>query len=433
MSLNDVVRCNGLATRYPCEHSSPSSHLRSSSSWREPHCERPIPPRRTLAPSSRSPSTPGWKGPRPFNCTAPIRASRSSSPANTTPGRCEITRSAEYETSPKGIVQVNENGLLGPTGRRIDNADRRAKDGHSATLAITVQQFGSLLPINFPNQVVPIFTKLGCNSGGCHGKSGGQNGFRLSLLGFEPTEDYEHLVKEARGRRIFPAAPARSLLLLKATGTLPHGGGKRVDVDSDDYRRLVRWIAQGIPFGKAEDPFVSSIDVYPSQRIMARGGEQQLVVTARYSDGSAEDVSRQVTYEPNEKEMAAVDSNGHVIVNQQPGDVAVMIRYQGKVAVYRAMLPLGAPVDNLPPIKNFIDELVFNKLKAVGMPPSAVCSDSTFLRRVTIDIAGRFPTDKELTAFLADSDSRSATSASIASWTATTTPTISRISGAPPA
>ncbi|HWE01008.1 MAG TPA: DUF1549 and DUF1553 domain-containing protein [Tepidisphaeraceae bacterium] len=316
----------------------------------------------------------------------------------------DLTRTAKYETSPAGIVQVDDNGLLSPLADGSTTLTVRTKDGHLATLAVTVQQFSSPIAVNFPNQIVPIFTKLGCNSGGCHGKSGGQNGFRLSLLGFEPTEDYEHLVKEARGRRIFPAAPARSLLLLKATGALPHGGGKRMDVDSDDYRRMARWIAQGIPFGKPEDPFVSGIDVFPAQRVMARGGEQQLVVTARYSDGTAEDVSRQALYEPNEKEMAAVDATGHVVVNQQPGDVAIMIRYQGKVAVYRAMLPLGAPVDHLPPAKNFIDDLVFNKLKAVGMPPSAVCSDSTFLRRVTVDIAGRFPTEKELTAFVADTD-----------------------------
>src|SRR5256714_5282774 len=93
-------------------------------------------------------------------------------------------------------------------------------------------------PINFANQIVPIFTKSGCNAGGCHGKSSGQNGFKLSLLGFEPGDDFDYLVKEARGRRLFPAAPERSLLLLKGTATLPHGGGKRIETDSDDYRLL---------------------------------------------------------------------------------------------------------------------------------------------------------------------------------------------------
>src|SRR5207237_9551222 len=124
----------------------------------------------------------------------------------------------------------------------------------TATLAITVEQFKQVPPVNFPNQIVPIFTKAGCNAGGCHGKSSGQNGFKLSLLGFEPTEDYEHLTMEARGRRLFPAAPDRSLLLQKATATLPHGGGERLDIESEDYKLLRRRMTQGKPHGKPRDP-----------------------------------------------------------------------------------------------------------------------------------------------------------------------------------
>ena len=127
-------------------------------------------------------------------------------------------------------------------------------------------------------------------------------------------------------------------------------------------------------------------------------------MTARYSDGSSEDVTRQALYEANEKEMAGVDNAGFVNVNQQPGDVAIMVRYQARVGVFRSMIPLGAPVGNLPVAKNFIDDLVFKKLKAVGMPPSPVCSDETFLRRVSVDIGGRFPTEQEMTDFLADRD-----------------------------
>src|SRR5216117_3914303 len=117
--------------------------------------------------------------------------------------------------------------------------------GATATLAVTVEQFKNVPTVNFPNQIVPIFTKAGCNAGGCHGKSSGQNGFKLSLLGFEPSEDYEHLIMEARGRRIFPAAPERSLLLLKATGELPHGGGKRLEKSSRDYELLMSGFRRG--------------------------------------------------------------------------------------------------------------------------------------------------------------------------------------------
>ena len=220
-------------------------------------------------------------------------------------------------------------------------------------------------PINFTNQIVPIFTKAGCNSGGCHGKSGGPNGFKLSLLGFEPAEDYEHIVKEARGRRIFPAAPEQSLLLTKGTAAAPHGGGKRLDPNSDDYRLLVRWIAQGLPFGKDTDSKLTTIEVQPKQLTMPLGGAQQLKVLAHFTDGSVEDVTHSALYEPNEKSMAKTDDDGRVTLFDQPGDVAVMVRYQGQVAVFRATIPLGAPVENLQAPRNFIDEQVFLAFGAV--------------------------------------------------------------------
>src|SRR5687767_3861670 len=286
--------------------------------------------------------------------------------------------------------------LFAPVSRATQN-----DAGIPADLKARLKERGAG-PINFANEIVPIFTKAGCNGGGCHGKSSGQNGFKLSLLGFEPTEDYDFLVKEARGRRLFPAAPERSLLLLKAAATLPHGGGKRIEPDSDDYRLLVRWIAQGMPYGKTNDPVVDRIEVHPKQRTMPLGGEQQLIVYAHYTDGSVNDVTRSALYEPNDKDMAATSENGHVQFFRQPGDVAVMVRYQAKVAVFNATIPLGAPVDTLPSPNNFIDEIVFKKLKTVGMPPSALCDDATFIRRVTIDIGGRLPTPEETKAFVAD-------------------------------
>jgi hypothetical protein len=316
----------------------------------------------------------------------------------------DLTREVRYEASPAGIVEVDRNGLVTAISDGSATVTVKTGDNSAATLPVTVEQFATPAPVNFPNRVVPVFTKLGCNSGGCHGKLSGQNGFKLSLLGFEPAEDYEHLVKEARGRRLFPAAPDRSLLLLKATGTLPHGGGKRLDAGTDDYRLIARWIAQGMPYGKADAPTVAKIEVFPPQRVMSRGGNQQLVVTARYTDGSAEDVTRESLYAANETEMAKVDADGHVQILQQPGDVAVMVRYQGKVSVCRATVPLGAPTDKLPSAANFIDELVFKKLKEVGMPTSDVCPDATFIRRVTLDIAGRLPTSEESQQFIIDNN-----------------------------
>lgn len=274
----------------------------------------------------------------------------------------------------------------------------------AAALAASSFAAESPRPLNFANDIVPILTKASCNSGGCHGKASGQNGFKLSLLGFEPGEDYEHIVKEARGRRVFPAAPEQSLLLLKAINQLPHGGGKKMDPNSDEYKLLADWIGKGMPMGKDTDPKIVSIEVQPKQNTMKLKGEQQLKVLAHYSDGYVKDVTRSALYEANDKSMAETSEAGLVKLFDIPGDVAVMVRYQGKVTVYRATVPLGAPVENLPAARNFIDELVFAKLKQIGMPPSPICDDSTFLRRVTLDIAGRLPTVEESKAFAASKD-----------------------------
>jgi hypothetical protein len=313
----------------------------------------------------------------------------------------DVTHQVDYKAEKDGVIQVAK-GMVIPlrAGKTILTA--RLPSGVEARLPVKVEDFESTRPIHFANQIVPIFTKAGCNGGGCHGKSAGQNGFRLSLLGFEPWEDYDHLVRESRGRRIFPAAPDRSLLLEKATATLPHGGGKRIDVDSDDYRLLVRWIQQGMPTGDPKAPTVDSIEVFPKQAVMSLGGEQQLIVTAKYTDGATEDVTRGALFEPNDKDMAKVDVTGFVQLMEQPGEVAVMIRYQSKVAVFRATIPLGAPVGELPLARNFVDEIVFRKLKMVGTPPSAICDDPSFVRRVTIDIAGRLPSAAEVETFLND-------------------------------
>ncbi|MDR3637883.1 MAG: DUF1549 and DUF1553 domain-containing protein [Isosphaeraceae bacterium] len=260
-------------------------------------------------------------------------------------------------------------------------------------------------PLGFVNDVVPILTKASCNSGGCHAKAGnGQNGFRLSLLGFEPKEDYEHIVKEGHGRRVFPASPDQSLLLLKAANVVPHGGGKRLDPSSEGYKRLAQWISEGMSYGKETDPSLVSIEVQPKRNVIKIHAEQQLKVLAHYSDGRSRDVTRMALYEPNDKAMAETDENGVVKILDVPGNVAVMVRYQGMVSVYIASIPLGAPVVQVPAEKNFIDTLVFANLKQVGVPPSPVCDDATFLRRVSLDIAGHLPTVEEARAFLSSTD-----------------------------
>jgi hypothetical protein len=260
--------------------------------------------------------------------------------------------------------------------------------------------------LNFVNDIEPILTKASCNSGGCHAKAGiGQRGFRLSVLGFEPQEDYEHIVKEGKGRRVFPAAPDQSLLLLKAANIVPHGGGKRLDPASEEFQTVVRWISEGMVYERASDPKIVSVEVEPARISLKAKSQQQLKVRARYSDGSVRDVSRTALYEANDKSMAEASEEGLVSLHDLPGNVAVMVRYAGLVSVCSISVPLGAPVEQLPPSRNFIDELVFANLKRVGIPPSSVCDDSTFLRRVSLDIAGRLPTEEEALAFIQNQES----------------------------
>lgn len=314
----------------------------------------------------------------------------------------DLTSKVSYEIAPEGIVAVSASGYVIPQADGSATITARSAEGPAGTLQVTVAHFGNDPQVNFPNQIVPIFTKLGCNSGGCHGKASGQNGFKLSLLGFEPAEDFEHLVKEGRGRRLFPASPDKSLLLLKPIGTVPHGGGTRMEVDTHAYRLMRRWILQGMPYGKDTDPTVARIEVLPAERTMPQGGEQQLHVIAHYTDGSTEDVTSTVKFEPNNPEMAEVSVTGLAKTLDLAGDVAIMARYQGQVDVFRASVPLGVPVNTTPPPKGFVDDLVFAKLKTLGVPPSEVCDDATFIRRTAVDIAGRLPTPAETEQFLTD-------------------------------
>ena len=313
----------------------------------------------------------------------------------------DVARQASYVTKPAGIVAVDASGWVTPLVEGKTTLTVQLNN-QQAELDVVVSHLEEDVPINFANQIVPIFTKYGCNGGGCHGKSGGQNGFRLSLLGFEPTEDFEYLLKEGRGRRLFPAAPDRSLLLSKAVAAVPHGGGQRIDKDSPAYRLLRRWVAQGMPYGNADDPIVDHIKVLPKQRTMQPGTEQQLTVVAHYSDGSTQDVTRMTTLESNDSEMAEVNETGLVQTLDQTGTVAVMARFQGHVGVFRATLPAGIVVDNLPEPKNYVDQHVFAQLTRLGLPPSHRCDDATFLRRTGLTIAGRLPTLEEAIAFESD-------------------------------
>jgi len=257
-------------------------------------------------------------------------------------------------------------------------------------------------PLSFVNDIQPILTKAGCNAGACHAKAiTGQRGFRLSVLGFEPEEDYEAIVKQGKGRRVFPAAPEESLLITKGAAIVPHTGGKHLEPGSEAYKTLVRWIAEGMNYAQKNEATLSSILVEPARVTMKIKTAQQLKVTANYSDGSSRDVTKLALFEANDRAMATAGEQGLVKTLDLPGNVAIMVRFGGRVSVCSVSIPLGAPVDSLPPVKNFIDQHVFANLKQIGVPPSPLCDDSTFLRRISLDIGGRLPTAEETKAFLA--------------------------------
>ncbi|MEO1992292.1 MAG: DUF1549 domain-containing protein [Pirellulales bacterium] len=259
--------------------------------------------------------------------------------------------------------------------------------------------------VSFVNDVVPLLTKSGCNSGACHAKSvTGQNGFRLSLLGFEPEQDHEHIVFEARGRRICIPAPDESLLLQKASGQISHGGGVRFSTDSDEYQLIRKWIADGAPSRPLTDCTITGLSVNPVEQRVAMGDVFNITVTARYSDGSTRDVTQLALYESNDPARVNVNASGVVHVQQLAGRAAIMVRYQGFVKASLLSIPNGPNV-TVPQPLNLIDNNVFKNLSSLGVPLSPKCDDATFLRRVTLDITGALPDANDVTSFLTDHSS----------------------------
>jgi len=317
----------------------------------------------------------------------------------------DVTAQAVIRTHPQTVIAVSPEGIASPL--REGRARVKASfGGKSATAEITISDLALNRPVSFLRDVAPILTEKGCTGSNCHGSVRGKAGFKLSLFGARPDLDYEAVVKGADGRRVSLKEPQESLLVRKPTFQVPHGGGVRFQAGSPEYRTLIEWIQGGCVYDSG-GPDLKEISVYPTERILVgTGARQHLIVTGRYSDGTQADLSGHVRYMSNDETIAAVNDAGEITAKRQ-GETNIMVRTQGRTTVARvAIIPqaLGPGYPTVPE-NNFIDGLVFAKLKKLNVVPSDLAPDPVFLRRVYLDTLGVLPTPEETRRFLSSNDS----------------------------
>ena len=315
----------------------------------------------------------------------------------------DVTAAAAFEAADPRIVHI-EGGVARPRGNGRTRLTASV-GGATSSIEVTVEGFEAPVVPSFLNDVQPVLTKAGCNSGACHGSEAGKNGFKLSLRGYDSEFDHAVLTREAGGRRVARWDPSKSLLLLKPTLTIPHNGGKRFAVDSPDFRILADWIANGAPPPATGDVKIEDLRVFPEQAWLENNAEQQVIVQAEYSDGSQRDVTRWAKFSSTNSGVATVDDLGRVKM-QGPGEAAITVWYSSKVKFARVGIPFGHDIDpkvySEAPRKNYIDDLVIEKLKALHIAPSEPVGDTAFLRRAYLDAMGALPSPAEVERFEAD-------------------------------
>lgn len=318
----------------------------------------------------------------------------------------DATDEAEFLSSQPLIAAVTPAGVVLPVADGVATITA-AFGERKISVEIKVENAKQLPSLHFSRDIIPLLTKAGCNSGGCHGKQGGQNGFKLSVFGHDTQADYHALVFEGRGRRLFPAAPQQSLLLTKAVNKVPHGGGQRLEEESAEYRRLLRWVTAGVPLGDDQTPHVVAIDILPKQRVLQAQSRQRLLVTARLSDGTLRDVTSEAVYSSNDESRATVDRDGRIATTMLAGDSAIVVRYQEFIAAGFITVPLNRELVGAAQLatwdrSHYIDRLVAEKWESLKLSPSPPADEATFHRRVYLDLIGKLPTPTETTSYLAN-------------------------------
>jgi hypothetical protein len=332
----------------------------------------------------------------------------------------DISKRSRFSIADSGIAKVDERGRVAALadGQTVLSAQ---VEGRSANSRLRVEGSEEIRPFSFAQDIGGIFTKQGCNSGDCHGGVKGKGGFKLSLNALYPKDDYKWIVEggvyqvltaESGGPkepRINREEPEKSVLLLKPTFSVPHGGGQRFALDSPDYETILNWIRQGAPYGEetgTQIVAVERLEIYPRSTVLDLEGTQQLLVTAHLSNGQQEDVTGQVLYVSNNPEVVQVTSEG-LVKAVKTGETAVLIRAAGH-AISAGFGVIAAPLSGYPEVKprNLIDEYVLAKLRRFNIMPSGLASDEEFLRRVCLDVTGTLPPPQRVRAFLASKNTR---------------------------